>query len=542
MVSSSSEPKYPPGTSTPFYLARSEICVDSTGKCIGDGVFAGGNYEPGSHIFTLNRPLVGSLDTERLIDTCAHCYVWTEGSGIGSRLYVKEGTKVQTCAGCKKFRYCSKDCQNDAWNQGHKHECKNLRSVNDKSVPKAVIATMEILTRRKHGLITDNAWELLCCLDTHIEDFKANGKYGGIELMALGTSQLSFTQDTFSKDFVAGMYARVLTNSLTVVTPTFDPLGIMIDPYLCHINHSCDPNAFVVMDGPEVAIRALRPIKKDEEIVVSYIDITNPYSRRQSELKARWFFTCKCSKCQKGPTLQEDNWTIQPGNLAQKWKEVADIIVQNENFAQDPANYVGESPEERRVAALQGKAFAGYEDVQRMTDPHQAVKGIEDGMRLCHQSGLWPVYRQPYAAFRDDLIVNMLTVGNFPIAFPQCAKRYRYILPKLYPEVAHPIRVVQTWQTAMLTLYLASQEGTMGLAQPSVDFSLIAFMLIIEVKNVSAQSHGENSAFAKSVKKKYDEIVTDLESKLGPNVDDFVARAMPRQREIFMEMADWMQY
>lgn len=70
---------------------------------------------------------------------------------------------------------------------------------------------MEILIQRKHGLIPDQVWEMLLRLDSHIDDFRKNGKYGGIELMALGTSQFSWTQDTFDKDFVAAMYARAST-------------------------------------------------------------------------------------------------------------------------------------------------------------------------------------------------------------------------------------------------------------------------------------------------------------------------------------------
>jgi hypothetical protein len=101
-------PKYPGAKASSFYLARSEICVDAAGECIGDGVFAGCNFGSGEHLVTMHRPLVASLYTERLHDTCANCYTWTEGSSIGSRLYVKEGTKVQACAGCKRFRYCSK--------------------------------------------------------------------------------------------------------------------------------------------------------------------------------------------------------------------------------------------------------------------------------------------------------------------------------------------------------------------------------------------------------------------------------------------------
>ncbi|KAF2707925.1 SET domain-containing protein [Pleomassaria siparia CBS 279.74] len=532
--------KSPGSKASPFYLARSKICVDATGKCIGDGMFAGCNFGAGENIAAMHRPLVASLDTERLPDTCANCYTWTEGSSIGSRLYVKEGTKVSQCAGCKRFRYCSKACQKEAWNRGHKHECKNLRHVSDKELPKAVLATMELLIRRKHGLIPDPVWDMLQRLDTHQHDFLKNGKYGGIELMALGTSQFSFTQDTFDKDFVAAMYARVLTNSLTLITPTFDPLGIVLDPTLGHINHSCDPNAYIVMEGPEVAIRTLKPIRKDEEIYICYIEPTNPYARRQSELSSRWFFTCKCTKCQKGAGLPEDKWAIKPKDMEKRWKEVADNMIESgADSARDPASFVGESSDEKRVAAIQGRAFQEYDETQRIADPEQAIKKIEDGMRLCYQSGLWTMYRQPYAAFRDDLIVNMLTVGNFQIALAHCAKRYKYILPKLYPQTGHPIRVVQTWQTAMLALYLANEEKPVA---PGVDIPVIAYMLVMEVNHAARLSHGENSAFARSVKAKLEEMRAQFISLLGEKADELLANGIPPQRKLFLEMGNWMQY
>lgn len=68
---------------------------------------------------------------------------------------------------------------------------------------------MDILVRRKHGQISDEDWDLLCRLQPHIEDFKQNGSYSNMELMAMGASQFSLTQNMFDKDFVAAMYARV---------------------------------------------------------------------------------------------------------------------------------------------------------------------------------------------------------------------------------------------------------------------------------------------------------------------------------------------
>jgi hypothetical protein len=74
---------------------------------------------------------------------------------------------------------------------------------------------MELLVRRKHGLITDDEWKLLCRLPSHVEMFKQNGSYGNIELMAMGASQFSLTQNMFNRDFVAAMYARVLIYTLS---------------------------------------------------------------------------------------------------------------------------------------------------------------------------------------------------------------------------------------------------------------------------------------------------------------------------------------
>ena len=79
----------------------------------------------------------------------------------------------------------------------------------DKELPKAVRACMELLIRRKHRLISGKDWDLLCRLPSHAEDFKQNGNYGNMELMARGARQFTLTEDTFGLDFVAVMYARV---------------------------------------------------------------------------------------------------------------------------------------------------------------------------------------------------------------------------------------------------------------------------------------------------------------------------------------------
>lgn len=90
---------------------------------------------------------------------------------------------------------------------------------------------------------------------------------------------------------------QLMINSITLVTPTFDPVGIAFDPVASLINHSCDPNSVMTFDGRSLSVRALREIAKDEELTISYIDNTNPTHRRQDELTERYFFKCECTRC-----------------------------------------------------------------------------------------------------------------------------------------------------------------------------------------------------------------------------------------------------
>ena len=48
---------------------------------------------------------------------CSHCGVEP-----------KTNENLLLCGGCKVHRYCSSQCQKDAWGGGHRSECKKLRA------------------------------------------------------------------------------------------------------------------------------------------------------------------------------------------------------------------------------------------------------------------------------------------------------------------------------------------------------------------------------------------------------------------------------
>ena len=85
-----------------------------------------------------------------------------------------------------------------------------------------------------------------------------------------------------------------MTNSVALVAVETPTLGSSFDIFVSLFNHSCTPNAHVFSVGNELRVRALRTISKDEEITIPYTAIKADVVTRRADLKAQWFFHCKC--------------------------------------------------------------------------------------------------------------------------------------------------------------------------------------------------------------------------------------------------------
>ena len=49
-------------------------------------------------------------------------------------------------------------------------------------------------------------------------------------------------------------------------------VGVAIHPTLNLINHDCNPNCIAVSCGPTIYVRAIKPIKKGDELFICYVD------------------------------------------------------------------------------------------------------------------------------------------------------------------------------------------------------------------------------------------------------------------------------
>src|SRR5271156_6214213 len=189
-----------------------------------------------------------------------------------------------------------------------------------------------------------------------------------------------------------------MINGVTLTTMAYDPIGLALDPFLARFNHSCDYNATVRFGTGYnfhlIAIVPLRPIAKDEEITISYIDATMPFHRRQNELKQRYFFECCCPLCQDG-ILGEPDKLLSPR---------IDQLFENETILR---------VEQNAVDLLEA---AGKDE--SISAPLQKLKY---GMHLLAATGVWPLHRYPYATLRQQLVVAYLTAHQFHLAFIHAA-------------------------------------------------------------------------------------------------------------------------
>jgi SET and MYND domain-containing protein len=207
-------------------------------------------------------------------------------------------------------------------------------------------------------------------------------------------------------------------NTFNLVAYDYTPIGLYLDPYSSLMNHSCDYNAIVVFDGDRMVVKATRPIGKDEQVFVSYVDTTYCVTTRRRQLKQRYFFDCECLKC-----------TRELGNPDLAAAEAAEAA------GEALINSVSSSSSQLQDADIIQKYKTGFNTILKSmpSNPNSYIT------------------KQPFVALRNELIVTLINAGRYDDAWIQCAIEYLKIDPFLYPNRGHPLRRIHAWRLAKLT-------------------------------------------------------------------------------------------
>ncbi|OJD14294.1 hypothetical protein AJ78_05343 [Emergomyces pasteurianus Ep9510] len=417
----------------------------------GLGLFATSQVRPGDNIFAITANFATVLDIERLNDTCSNCFTTTDDD-------LKPDLILKACTGCHVVKYCDRRCQSESWAASHKQECKIYKRCHPNILPMHARAVLRIISQPDNMNVKEkhiSKYAEFRTLGHHLSKMEEKGgeQFKRVTISAEGLKAISNTNIELST--LVAYFAMLETNAFTLTNQYFDRIGLSLLPFASYINHSCEPNAYVGFDGQVMYLKALHDIAADDEISISYIDNTQPFNIRQTELQERYFFECKCPKCLKGTAAREDQYLTPEGpSHPHPERKARDLLATSKIPGETSRNSVGM---------------------------------IESAFMLLNNSGCWPVTRQPFPQLLDELVVELLEMKQYKFAFLPAAIRYLLIDPVLYPSRIHPIRKRNTWALAKLLrcinhpLDSDTSPPTPHLDQLQPDFPWIWYSLLSEL-------------------------------------------------------------
>ncbi|OJJ71851.1 hypothetical protein ASPBRDRAFT_125353 [Aspergillus brasiliensis CBS 101740] len=435
---------------------------------LGRGLFASTDIAVGEEVLHIPVPFVAVLDTEHLGDVCSGCF--------GQRQLEEEGIALKGCRGCGVVKYCDKTCQAKDWKLGHSLECSIYQQLKPRVLPINARAVLRMVLRSERQKYASEELDQFLQLGTHIKDIRdqSASQWERISLSSKAIKAYSGTE--MSEEVISAMGAKLDLNSFNLTNAVYDRLGVYLHPYAAIFNHSCDHNAAVSFDGPNLHIKALRPIQKGEQIFITYIDVTDPYSIRQANLQSRYYFTCHCSKCTREASSSTGSTTT---TLHPAQQEAYNI--------------------------LQSLSSPNNHNISSSNDPTQPLL---QALTTLEKSSLPPT-TQPSISLRDELITALLAQQKYKSAFAHAAARYRAVDPVVYPHRGHPIRLLHAWVLARLAIHLSqgvevqhTGDGEIALEKYELNFNLIIWSVLAALVAVEGIG-GTGPGFWRLVKREF---------------------------------------
>uniref|UniRef100_A0AAR2LM31 [histone H3]-lysine(4) N-trimethyltransferase n=1 Tax=Pygocentrus nattereri TaxID=42514 RepID=A0AAR2LM31_PYGNA len=218
---------------------------------------------------------------------------------------VRTGQKLLRCSQCKTARYCSVQCQKEAWPE-HKSECPCLKRVHPRIPTDSVRLTARIIFRLLSDPAADGE-ELYSIAEhqPHLEDMSDEQREGLTHLCS--TLKIYLGQENTDRSLPNGLtpislLARVTCNCFSISNGELQDVGVGLYPSMSLLNHDCRPNCVVVFLGRRLQLRAVRHIQPNEELTISYTEVLAPRVERRVQLQQQYHFLCQCQRCSREDT------------------------------------------------------------------------------------------------------------------------------------------------------------------------------------------------------------------------------------------------
>ncbi|KAF3337666.1 protein SET DOMAIN GROUP 41 isoform X2 [Carex littledalei] len=299
-------------------------------------------------------PLAASLHSSYLDSHCSSCF----------RLLRSNPNSSFSCAGCTgSVSYCSPAClASDSVRHASSGECRffleTKRSQQDNLIDnstdlRVALRLLYIFERnepvhfsyRIGGLLVGDLEEVL----EEGGELAERIKDDALLMSSIRRNQNQLPATEGAKLEMMVMLA-VMRNSVEVQVGEGWSIGVAVyGPHFSWFNHSCAPNAFYRFElyehgsyenirfwvvpsamgettyvrderdskegtmtqehcvfGPRVVVRSIKPIKKGDEVYITYTDLIQPKGTRHLDLRSKYRFTCQCSRCTESPQSYVD--------------------------------------------------------------------------------------------------------------------------------------------------------------------------------------------------------------------------------------------
>ncbi|KAK9484537.1 hypothetical protein V1527DRAFT_442927 [Lipomyces starkeyi] len=496
-------------------MSLPEAVVKKNFPSRGNGLVVAKDFPAYSEIFR-KIPEVSVPDSDHRSQICANCFLYA--ADTGDRVQPGSVVKLFSCGKCRSTYYCSQECQLQDWKAYHKRECKILASLARKVPPSPVVLLMRILMM--DGDNRDRFYKAMENLMSHIDDRGKMEDFPTLVLMSKGAKEYSGTK--LSLDAVVEMLCTVMTNSASIPNPSYDTVGMMFDSVISLINHSCDPNAVLVFNKNVLLIRAVRPIKKGEEILITYTDNTMPMPHRKEQLRTRYFFDCQCTACcppvppgltpdpRNDFTCPECGTPFQPYPMnfhrsAQLYNDIYECSSCHYGFP-NALNVVADIEDQI--------ARTGIADVSRIESDDMASRLVSK-LKQLYKLKTIPIHRSPFIEVLANLIPYYIKRHDWNTALRFIGIEYflQDEVRSWQPEFA-PIRLAHIMRFVVILLYLITTGNcSKDLEHYSIDLRECLWGLVTELERLIPGIYGENSTFEIHVREKYRK---EMLKQMGP--------------------------
>jgi hypothetical protein len=286
------------------YLGQSTLSKDSKEDML--GMFAAREARAGECILT-DRTATGICSTPSS-DSCSNCYARLPDIAV----------KTECCS----ESYCSAACLDLAMNTYHKAICgedfawlqEPARGLTHNASPLRPLLMLRLLAACVQAGMDKSPLDhpLIARLKPlankdHLDVFTLNESIvTPIRILEqLGVDV--FANHNFDTEILHSIWTRLANNKAGSPDPR---LGFVdeITPHIPLFNHSCEPNVEWRRENGSTTIRffAIKPIKKDEELFCSYLNIEHIPVEQRQEMLWPWFEgPCLCMRCeQEGKSLR----------------------------------------------------------------------------------------------------------------------------------------------------------------------------------------------------------------------------------------------